>query len=1353
MIAGAAAQQTYQDASPLNTWNTTDANWSTGPTTWANTTGSDAIFGGTGEAVTVSAVNAGNITFNSTGYLLSGGTITLGATSTITANQNATLNSGTAGAATSVTKAGTGTLTLGGGNAFTGQLIVNAGRVALNAGGTQANANNATGNLASASGITINNGGTLEFYGSSTTNVSTGANTLGSNSKPITVNTGGTLISNSINCMGYWNQNQYANIIIAGGAFTLNYPSYINSITLNSAGTVNGSSALQFWQTAGNAIACNANSTITSGVRINDNNVTFNTAAATTLAIDGILGNFNGNTTNSATKAGFTKTGTGTLLLNGTNTYGGVATVSAGTLKLGNDSALGGATHGTSVSSGATLDLNGRTIGAEAITLNGAGVSSGGALVNSSASPAGIGGVVSLAGAATIGGTGAITISTGLTGSAPLAKVGSGTLTLTDANPAFTGGITVSQGRLALTQGAAGGSTSVADGAILEAAGAWSTVTLGDTTFGTGDGAILAISDLFPGDPVSLAVGSLTLNGDTAIRVAGLLEPNTSYPLVSSTSRSGSGSFVLDPLPHGVSGSLSDDGTTVSLNITTIQDVTNTWVGGAGTAWDVNTTANWKTPGTDPDYYFEFDKVRFDGTATATAVTLDTVVSPASVVFDFDAPVAYTLAGSGGIAGGTEISKNGTGTLTLGGANTFSGDVHLNGGTLVLSNSGALGNTAGITLVENGATLDLADLAIGAENVDLSGSLINGGTLTASLAGEIYMLEASALGGNGNLTLSGYIGGGDAASLTKIGAGTLLLGALNGYDGNTVVSEGTLRLGNAGALGGDFNGTSVASGAVLDLNGQSVGAEPLVLNGDGIASGGVLLNSGANNASLTGDVTLAAAASIGGRITLSGEITGAHPLTKVGTGALVLTNAGNAHSSTVVSGGTVSIASAPGLGAGPLTFTAVGTGLTITDTSANLPNDITFPGSGAGNITILTPDNSATTLGGALGGGGADTVLFFQGGIAGSTSGALTLTGDNSGFTGAINVQRGPLILGNANAAGDARIILDSNNNANGALQFADSFTIANDIRINYQSQRIGVAAGLSVEIGGVVSENNANGLEKVGTGTLVLANANTYAGATLVTAGVLRVNGSLHAGSNVSVGAAGSIGGTGTIGGNLTFAAGAGLDIEDINDPLAVGGNVSFAGFDLTHIAGWDYQNAAPGTYTLISGPPENFNLANVGNVGEENALTLTNGNIAYFQNGSLQVVIAPGTADGFASWIADAAYNVPEGQRGPNDDPDGDGVSNLVEYALAGRNPGLPDGPPGTLDGLLLSYEKRPEAAADPAVSYRILESDDLGFSDDWLEVPEYAENDATTISRLLPSGKAKTFARLSVTLALPE
>ncbi|MGH6642114.1 MAG: beta strand repeat-containing protein, partial [Bradyrhizobium sp.] len=91
---------------------------------------------------------------------------------------------------------------------------------------------------------------------------------------------------------------------------------------------------------------------------------------------------------------GITKQGTGILILSGNNTYTGQTNITAGTVKIENANSLGYQTNvavantsaganATTVSTGATLDLNGQSGILEAINLNGTGVGGNGALINS----------------------------------------------------------------------------------------------------------------------------------------------------------------------------------------------------------------------------------------------------------------------------------------------------------------------------------------------------------------------------------------------------------------------------------------------------------------------------------------------------------------------------------------------------------------------------------------------------------------------------------------------------------------------------------------------------------------------------------------------------------------------------------------------------------------------------------------------------------------------------------------------------------------------------------------------------------------------------------------------------------
>lgn len=164
---------------------------------------------------------------------------------------------------------------------------------------------------------------------------------------------------------------------------------------------------------------------------------------------------------------GLTKLGTGTFTLSNANTYAGLTTVGAGILNITNSAALGSTAAGTTVTAGATLQLTGPVaVGAEALTLNGAGVASGGALRSLSGANSWAGNVTlgsaaqitTVAGSLTIGGTianggnlltitgaGATTLNGVISGAGGLTKQDAGTLTLGAANT-YTGATTINAG-------------------------------------------------------------------------------------------------------------------------------------------------------------------------------------------------------------------------------------------------------------------------------------------------------------------------------------------------------------------------------------------------------------------------------------------------------------------------------------------------------------------------------------------------------------------------------------------------------------------------------------------------------------------------------------------------------------------------------------------------------------------------------------------------------------------------------------------------------------------------------------------------------------------------------------------
>jgi autotransporter-associated beta strand protein len=117
------------------------------------------------------------------------------------------------------------------------------------------------------------------------------------------------------------------------------------------------------------------------------------------------------------------------------------------------------------------------------------------------------------------------------------------------------------------------------------------------------------------------------------------------------------------------------------------------------------------------------------------------------------------------IGGSGSLQHLGTGSLTLGGANTYEGTTTVVNGLLKLANSSALGATSVGTTVQNGGTLDINGLSIGLEQISIdgmgsdgNGALINSNALsTAMSSGPVFLNGDAGAGGSGDLTLSGAI--------------------------------------------------------------------------------------------------------------------------------------------------------------------------------------------------------------------------------------------------------------------------------------------------------------------------------------------------------------------------------------------------------------------------------------------------------------------------------------------------------------------------------------------------------------------------------------------------------------------
>ena len=113
-----------------------------------------------------------------------------------------------------------------------------------------------------------------------------------------------------------------------------------------------------------------------------------------------------------------------------------------------------------------------------------------------------------------------------------------------------------------------------------------------------------------------------------------------------------------------------------------------TWIGNVNNEWDLIGDANWNSGG--PQQFFNQDNVTFNDTSTnLNAVQLVGSLKPGSVTVD--ATRNYTFAGTGSIDGGATLTKQGTGTLTVTNANSYTGGTQINAGVVEIGNGGSLG--------------------------------------------------------------------------------------------------------------------------------------------------------------------------------------------------------------------------------------------------------------------------------------------------------------------------------------------------------------------------------------------------------------------------------------------------------------------------------------------------------------------------------------------------------------------------------------------------------------------------------------------------------------------------------------
>ena len=735
LIAETAVSGTYtwdnDGAAPLSdgsgAWSASGGqNWFDGISTygaWGNTVNDSAVFGaanGAAGSIAVGTVNANRITFNAPGsgsYTLSGGTITLsGSSPTIAANAGATIGSvliGTAG----LTKAGAGTLTLSGINTYNGNTTITGGTFKIT-GGIYTDQYRTT-------IVTVQNGAILELntwaYGSSQS-----LGQLAAEPERLVVNNGTIRVNGSTSY---------------GRGVTLTGPATLEAAT-GSNWTMDNTTDNRNWIFNNNAIEL--------------------TGAGT----GAFQKNFSGS-------GGLTKNGTGTWTLSGTNTYSGGTAVNAGTLRFVKTYSLPASgkvtVNGASVAAcmGGTGEWSAGTIGGFINALTCSGTSK---LLFDTANAAS---TQTCAGNITNAGS-----------SLAITKLGAGTLILSGTNT-YGGGTTISGGALqfATTNAMpAAGTTTVSSGGLGVNVGGpdeWNTGTSGAGTIG---GLLNGVGGQI-GSAISYS-GAATLVLDTT-QATGTQTYSGIITNVGSSlglTKSGSGTLTLSARST-YSGNTTVNGGTLKLSggiytdthrtaVVTVQNngvlELNTWYYGAGeslgmlSADTAQIVVNNGTIRVNGNTSYGRG-VTLTGPATLEAAAganwiIDTTSTGSNLrswIYNNN-PIVLAGAGIGdfqkGFSGSGGVTKNGTGTWTLSGTNTYSGSTAINAGTLKLGAIGAISNSPTIA-VASGAIYNVA--AISGYTIQPKQTLSGNGAVTGSVTvANGGILAAGGTNATGTLSFS-----------------------------------------------------------------------------------------------------------------------------------------------------------------------------------------------------------------------------------------------------------------------------------------------------------------------------------------------------------------------------------------------------------------------------------------------------------------------------------------------------------------------------------------------------------------------------------------------------------------------